>query len=104
VGNLDRQSDWRTASGWTRNITRRWAFLKNLDAERPIEFLGVPETHRSAWVFRNGFESMVRLYWEGRPYRLEGSPFPEGAPERMVVVPQASGAVGMRPARLRGLP
>jgi hypothetical protein len=105
LGHLDRQSDWRTASRWTRGIVGRWAFLESLDPEEPIVFVGVPGEHRSAWVFRNGFDSMVRLYWEGRPYVLEGAAPPSDRPPfRMVVILQPSGAVGMRPERLQGLP
>jgi hypothetical protein len=105
LGHLDRQADWRTASRWTRGIVGRWAFLKNLDADEPIVFLGIPGEYRSAWVFRNGFDSMVRLYWEGRPYVLEGAAPPSDRPPfRMVVILQPSGAVGMRPERLEGLP
>jgi len=105
AGNLDRQHDWRVASSWSQQIVRRWAFLRNLDPEEPIEFLGIPDEYRSAWVFRNGFDSMVRLFWEGRPYVREGD-LPPGAPapERMVVVPRPSGTVGMMPETLRGQP
>jgi hypothetical protein len=99
VGNLDRQADWRTASRWTREIVARWSFFRVLPAEEPVELIGVPERHRSAWVFRNGFPSMVRLWWEGRPYALEGQ-LPEGTvPARRIRVQLgSSGTVGMVPA------
>lgn len=100
-GSLDRQHDWKVASGWTEQIVRRWAYLRALDPEEPIEFLGVPDEYRSAWVFRNGFDSMVRLFWEGRPYAREGElPPGNAAAERMVVVPRPPGTVGMMPERL----
>ena len=101
AGNLDRQADWKLASRWTRGIVARWSFFRELPAEEPIEFVGVPERHRSAWVFRNGFPSMVRLYWDGRPYALEGG-LPEGGEkaERMVVRLGETGTVGMHPENL----
>jgi hypothetical protein len=104
LGNLDRQADWVTAGRWTRNIVLRWGFLRNLDPDEPIKFLRVPDAHRSAWVFRNGFDSMVRLYWEGRPYGREGAEFPEGTtPRHMVVFLHPGGTVGMVPEEaLRG--
>lgn len=100
-GNLDRQADWRLASRWTRGIVARWSYFKTRPAEDPVEFVGVPERYRSAWVFRNGFPSMVRLYWEGRPYALEGQ-LPEGTQDavRMEVHLGASGTVGMLPEKL----
>jgi hypothetical protein len=105
LGHLDRQADWRTASHWTRGIVGRWTFLRNLDPAEPVEFAGIPGEYRSAWVFRNGFDSMVRLYWEGRPYFRAGEAAPAGPlPYRMAVVLHPSGAVGMRPAKLEGSP
>jgi hypothetical protein len=100
-GSLDRQADWITAASWTREITGRWPALESRDARTPIEFVGVPDDHRSAWVFRNGFDSMVRLYWRGRPYAKEGE-LPEGLPEpdRLAVLVHPNGTVGMLPARL----
>jgi hypothetical protein len=76
---LDRQRDWAIASDWTRDLVSRWGYFREFDAAHAVEFHGVPDDYRSAWVFRNGFPSMVRLYWEGRPYwraeeRVEGSP------------------------------
>ena len=45
-----------------------------------------------------GFDSVVRMYWEGRPYYLRGQVPPEmGDPERMVVSLNPRGAVGMSP-------
>lgn len=75
VGNLDRQRDWDLAGRWTRSLTGRGEyFLIRPESER-IEFQGVLDSYRSAWVFRNGFDSMVRLYWEGRQYwRAEEAP------------------------------
>jgi hypothetical protein len=97
-GNLDRQGDWMTASRWTRGICGRWTYFRELDPDRPIEFVGIPDSWRSAWVFRNGFDSMARLYWEGRLYRREGR-MPAGAPAptRMEVFLKPGGAVGMHP-------
>lgn len=105
AGNLDRQGDWVTAAGWTREITGRWPALEARDPEAPIEFVGVPGDHRSAWVFRNGFDSMVRLYWRGRPYAKEGE-LPAGLPppERMVVEVHPNGTVGMGPEHLMHRP
>jgi len=99
AGALDRQADWKLAGRWTREIVARWSFFRELPADEPIEFVGVPERHRSAWVFRNGFPSMVRLYWDGRPYGLEGE-LPEetqGPVRRMAVRLGENGAVGMHP-------
>ena len=97
AGNLDRQRDWAIASHWTRAIVGRWAYFRNLPADEPIEFVGVPERHRSAWVFRNGFPSMVRLYWEGRLYAREGELPTPARRTRMIVRPDPSGTVGMMP-------
>ena len=98
AGNVDRQADWVTASRWTRGICARWNYFRHLDPERPVEFVDVPDAYRSAWVFRNGFDSMARLYWEGRLYRREGE-LPPGAPEplRMAVTLHPQGTVGMQP-------
>jgi hypothetical protein len=96
AGNVDRQRDWLTASAWTRGIVGLWAVLEARDPERPVAFAGVPGDWRSAWVFRNGFDSMVRLYWEGRPYAREGEPPAHlPGPERLVVRLHADGSVGV---------
>jgi len=101
AGNLDRQNDWITAGKWTRGIVGRWSYLRGFDADRTIEFVGVPDRWRSAWVFRNGFSSMVRTHWDGRPYwreeeRREG----EEADMRMGVILHPAGTVGMLPAEM----
>ncbi len=98
AGNLDRQSDWATAGRWTRGICDRWSYFRSLEPDRPIEFVGIPDDYRSAWVFRNGLDSMARLYWEGRLYRREGE-MPPGAPAglRMQVTFSPTGTVGMMP-------
>ncbi|MHC4925427.1 MAG: hypothetical protein ACYTG4_15325, partial [Planctomycetota bacterium] len=105
AGNLDRQADWKLAGRWCGNIVARTAYLRNLDPEQRIEFVGVPESYRSAWVFRNGFDSVVRMYWEGRAYGLEGR-VPEGVgePLRMMVRVHPSGTVGMEPEGATGAP
>jgi hypothetical protein len=98
AGNIDRQRDWAIASRWTRSIMGRWSYFQSLPAEEPIEFVGIPDRHRSAWVFRNGFPSMTRLYWDGRPYGREGETAFPGAVRRMYVrLDPTSGAVGMTP-------
>jgi hypothetical protein len=101
AGNLDRQRDWMTASAWTRAIAGRWSAFEGRDPGKPIEFVGVLGEWRSAWVFRNGFDSMVRLYWRGRPYAREGE-LPPGLPpaERLAVTWHRNGTVGMMPAHL----
>lgn len=107
AANLDRQSDWRIAGQWTRGIVERWAYLRVLDPASPVEFLGVPDHHRSAWVFRNGFPSMVRLYWQGRPYgRAEDRGADAPPAYRIRVEALGDGGIGMAPARgeERGLP
>jgi hypothetical protein len=101
AGNLDRQNDWITAGKWTRGIVGRWSYLRGFDAERSIEFVGVPDRWRSAWVFRNGFSSMVRSHWEGRPYwREEERPADAEADMRMGVMLHPAGTVGMLPAHM----
>jgi hypothetical protein len=97
-GNLDRQSDWRLASRWTRSIIARWDYFKIRDPAERIEFVGVPGQVRSAWVFRNGFGSMVRLYWEGRDYWRQEEAEPGADPDvRMVVLAREDGSVSMLP-------
>jgi hypothetical protein len=105
AGNLDRQADWAIAGRWTLGIRNRWGYFRALEPDQPIEFVGIPDEHRSAWVFRNGFDSMARLFWEGRLYRREGE-MPPGSPpaKRMQVVLQPGGQVGMLPEGLREWP
>ena len=67
-----------------------------------MEFVGIPETYRSAWVFRNGFPSVVRMYWGGRPYFRTGEPPAGPEPERMIVALNPNGAVGMFPPGAEG--
>lgn len=101
AGSLDRQGDWSTAGKWTRGIVGRWGFLRGLPPEESIEFVGIPDRWGSAWVFRNGFSSMVRRSWEGRPYwREEERPPGERADSRMGVILHPGGNVGMLPAEL----
>ncbi len=101
AGSLDRQGDWSTAGKWTRGIVGRWSFFQALDSETSIEFVGIPARWGSAWVFRNGFDSMVRLRWEGRDYwREEERPPGRKADQRMGVVLHPGGSVGMLPAHL----
>ncbi len=100
AANLDRQADWTLAGRWTREIVDRWSYLKLLDPAEPVEFVGVPDHHRSAWVFRNGFPSMVRLYWEGRPYGRAEDRGPDAPPAyRLRVEALPGGAIGMAPLR-----
>jgi hypothetical protein len=100
-GNLDRQDDWLTAAKWTRGIVSRWSYLRGIDSERTIEFVGVPDSYRSAWVFRNGFSSMVRTHWQGRDYwREEERGTHQPAAMRMGVMLNPAGNVGMLPADL----
>jgi hypothetical protein len=103
AANLDRQSDWRLAARWTRGIVDRWGYFRALDPAAPVEFAGVPDHWRSAWVFRNGFASMVRLYWEGRPYWREEER-PPGAPPayRVRVVTRPDGTLAIVPVRGEG--
>jgi hypothetical protein len=105
VGALDRQADWAIAGRWTRGLVGRWTYLRQLDPEQPLVFRGVPDAHRSAWVFRNGFSPMVRLFWEGRPYWREGEPRPAGSgtasPREMVVIARDDGTLIVSPANLR---
>jgi hypothetical protein len=56
-------------------------------------------------VFRNGFSSMVRLYWEGRSYWREEER-PEGAPPayRMRVSLRRDGTLAIVPAEGEGAP
>jgi hypothetical protein len=101
LGNLDRQDDWSTSGKWTRGIVARWSYLEGLDPETSIEFVGIPDRWGSAWVFRNGFSSMVRTHWQGRPYwREEERPEGTEADERMGVMLNPLGNVGMLPAEL----
>ena len=95
---VDRQNDWIVASRWTRSLVDRWSYFKIFEPDAPIEFVGVPDHWRSAWVFRNGFRSMVRLYWEGRPYwRVEERP--SGAPQayRVNFSARADGTIAIAP-------
>lgn len=95
---VDRQNDWILASRWTRTIVDRWSYFQNFEPGAPIEFVGVPGHWRSAWVFRNGFPSMVRLYWEGRPYWREEERAQEAPTAyRMKVTTRPDGAVAMAP-------
>jgi hypothetical protein len=101
AGSLDRQGDWSTAGKWTRGIVGRWGFFRAIDPEMSIEFVGIPARWGSAWVFRNGFDSMVRMWWEGRDYwREEERPVGRKADQRMGVVLHEEGGVGMLPADL----
>jgi len=101
AGNLDRQNDWLTAAKWTRGIVARWSYLRGIDAERTIEFVGVPDGYRSAWVFRNGFSSMVRTHWQGREYwREQERGTHQAAAMRMGVMLNPAGNVGMLPAAM----
>ena len=79
VGAVDRQRDWLVASQWSRSLVERWGYLRQFEPDEAIVVRGLPGSWRSAWAFRNGFSSMVRLYWEGRPYWREGEPAPPGA-------------------------
>lgn len=98
AGNLDRQRDWRHASRWTRAIVSRWDYLKGRRSDERIEFVGIPDAYRSAWVFRNGFGSMVRLYWERRPYWREENRAAGAEPDlRMLVELSPGGALAMFP-------
>ncbi len=101
AGCLDRQGDWSTAGKWTHGIVARWGFLKALDPEESIEFVGIPDRWGSAWVFRNGFSSMVRLAWEGRPYWREEERPRDAVPDsRLGVLLHPGGTVGMLPPEL----
>jgi hypothetical protein len=100
AGSHDRQADWITAGRWTRGIAGRAPYFESIDPELAIVFERVPERHGSAWVFRNGFDAMARLYWKGRvAHREEDRP---DAPEdlRLGVVLHPGGSVGMMPAHL----
>jgi hypothetical protein len=94
AGNLDRQRDWITAGRWTQGIVTRGGVLAETLGGQALEFRGVPESYRSAWVFRNGFRSMTRLYWQGRSCWLEGERPPGSPAPRLVsVCLDPSGAV-----------
>lgn len=96
AGNLDRQSDWILAGRWTHSIVGRWGYLKARPAEERIEFVGIPGSYRSAWLFRNGFDSMTRLYWHGRSYWRAEESEGRGEPDvRMQVVLGKRGTVAM---------
>ncbi|MCA9752617.1 MAG: hypothetical protein KC591_10525, partial [Gemmatimonadetes bacterium] len=101
AGAVDRQADWVLASRWTKGIVSRWSFFQGLDPDDALVFRGIPDSWRSAWVFRNGFASMVRLYWEGRPYWREGEPPPPGHPpaRTMSVALRTDGTIVMAPSR-----
>ncbi|MFN8176550.1 MAG: hypothetical protein U0167_01350 [bacterium] len=96
---VDRQNDWLLASRWTRSLVDRWNYFQLYEPTPPVEFVGVPDRWRSAWVFRNGFSSMVRLYWEGRSYWREEER-PDGAPPayRMRVSVRPDGTLAIVPA------
>ena len=98
AASVDRQRDWVLAGRWSREIVGRWSYLRELDPREPIEFVGIPGEYRSAWLFRNGFPSMVRLYWEGRPYGLEGELPAGSARDRRGVVLHPEGTIGLLPA------
>lgn len=71
-GNLDRQRDWVLASRWTQSIVESGQGPVLPASTHSVEFSGIPGEVRSAWVFRNGFESMARLYWgRDRVFRSE---------------------------------
>lgn len=96
AGNLDRQSDWIRAGRWTHSIVGRWGYLKARPVEEKIEFVGIPGSYRSAWLFRNGFDSMARLYWQGREYWRAEESAGRGEPDvRMQVVLGRNGTVAM---------
>jgi hypothetical protein len=100
AGNVDRQRDWSTAAAWTRGITDLWTVLEPRDPETPVELAGIPGEWRSAWVFRNGFDSMVRLYWRGRPYVRQGEhPDAPSPAERLAVILRPDGTVRTALAR-----
>jgi hypothetical protein len=104
---VDRQNDWLLASRWTRGLVDRWGYFRLFEPTSPIELWGVPDHWRSAWVFRNGFPSMVRLYWEGRPYWREEER-PAGAPTayRVRVLTRTDGTIAVGPVlgKDRGAP
>ena len=90
-----------TAGKWTEGIVARWSYLRGIEPDRTVEFVGIPDRWRSAWVFRNGFSSMVRTYWEGRPYwREEERPPGAEAAVRMGVLLNPAGSIGMLPAHM----
>jgi hypothetical protein len=96
AGNLDRQRDWIRAGEWTHGIVSRWGYLKIRPPEEKMEFVGIPGAYRSAWLFRNGFDSMVRLYWQGRPCWRAQEAEGRGEPDvRMRVVLGKGGSVAM---------
>jgi hypothetical protein len=96
----DRQADWILAGRWTRELVDRWSYFRRFEADAPVEFVGVADRWRSAWVFRNGFPSMVRLYWEGRPYRRAEERTPDSPPAyRVRVVARPDGSLGVEPVR-----
>lgn len=96
ASHLDRQHDWVVAGRWTRSIVSRWSYFRQSPPDETIEFVGVPDHYRSAWVFRNGFPSMVRLFWDGRRYARAEDRAGEAAPDRRFrVYPQPSGNLGM---------
>jgi hypothetical protein len=102
-GVADRQQDWNRAGRWTREFVARWGYFRALDPASPIEFAGVPDSFRSAWVFRNGFSSMVRLYWEGRSYwRQEERPDAAPPAYRMAASFGADGSLAIVPVRGEG--
>ena len=82
------------------------AKIEGLMAELKKKYTIVIVTHnllqaKRCWFFRNGFDSMVRLYWHGRPYSREGELAPGGPPpERLAVTLHPNGTVGMLPAHL----
>lgn len=100
---LDRERDWHVAARCTRSLVNRWSYFRLFDPRYPVEFVGVPDARRSAWVFRNGFPSMVRLYWEGRPYwREEERPLGAPVAYRVRTSFGEGGALAVAPVRGEG--
>lgn len=56
---------WQSCTVWSKagQLTQSYLFsLKGMDFSRPLLFLSVPDSYRSAYIFRNGLPEAIELF------------------------------------------